>query len=153
MAGGEHGGRFLSEVASRRPNRLLVCGYFDDRAETCGPRSSACAWLGDSHRLIDYVREEKVDEIVIALPWSADQRILEILRRFRHLPVPIRLAPELIMLSATDVRAAAEDASTRRIRDRPVSEWNLLVKSLFDRICRASASAPGDADAGQSWPA
>jgi Undecaprenyl-phosphate glucose phosphotransferase len=132
--GGDHASRFLSEVASRRPGEMLVCGYFDDRSVSSRATIFGVRWLGDSHRLADYVREEKVDEIVIALPWSADQRILEILRRLRHLPVPIRLAPEMIAFSAAGVRVAAEDAATLTMRDRPVSEWNLLVKSLFDRI-------------------
>ncbi len=63
------------------------------------PRSLGVQGWAESHRLADYAREEKVDEIVVALPWSADKRILEILRRLRHLPVPIRLAPEMIAFS------------------------------------------------------
>ncbi len=132
--GGDHASRFISEVASRRRGEMLVCGYFDDRSKSSRETIFGVLWLGDSHRLADYVREEKVDEIVIALPWSADQRILEILRRLRHLPVPIRLAPEMIAFSAAGVRVQAEDAAILTMRDRPVSEWNLLVKSLFDRI-------------------
>lgn len=132
--GGEHGARFLDEVASRRPGDMFVCGYFDDRVESSVAAILGVPWLGDSHRLVDYVRNEKVDEVVIALPWSADQRILEILRRFRHLPVPIRLAPELIAFTAPHAPLAAGDGATLTIRDRPVSEWDMLVKSLFDRI-------------------
>ena len=140
--GGEHGERFLGEVASRRPGDMYVCGYFDDRVEAPLGAILGVPWLGDSHRLVDYVRNEKVDEVVIALPWSADQRILEILRRFRHLPVPIRLAPELIAFSAADAPLAAGDGATLTIRDRPVSEWDMLVKSLFDRIFAAALLVP-----------
>jgi Undecaprenyl-phosphate glucose phosphotransferase len=131
--GGEHGARFITEVAARLPRRLFVRGFFDDRADSMRAGIAGVPWLGDSHHLSEFVRTEHVDEIVIALPWSAEQRILEILRRFRHLPVPVRLAPDLIALSTAE---AAQEAAfaTLIIRDRPVSEWGLLVKDLFDRV-------------------
>ena len=132
--GGEHGCRFISDAAARWPDRLLICGYFDDRADILDGSIAGAACLGNSEQLIDYVRREPIDEIVIALPWSADQRILELLRRFRHLPIPVRLAPDLIMLSAMELPPHMDSFYTLAIRQRPLSEWNLLLKSLFDRI-------------------
>jgi polysaccharide biosynthesis protein PslA len=132
--GGEHGGRFIIDATARWPNRLFVRGYFDDRAEILPGAIAGVPCLGNSEQLIHYVRSEPIDEIVIALPWSADQRILEMQRRFRHLPVPIRLAPDLIMLSAMELPPHMDSFYTLAIRERPLSEWNLLVKSLFDRV-------------------
>jgi Undecaprenyl-phosphate glucose phosphotransferase len=132
--GGEHGGRFIIDAAARWPNRLFIRGYFDDRTEILRGSIAGVACLGNSEQLIDYVRREPIDEIVIALPWSADLRILELLRRFRHLPVPVRLAPDLIMLSAMELPPQMDSFYTLAIRERPLSEWNLLVKSLFDRV-------------------
>jgi lipopolysaccharide/colanic/teichoic acid biosynthesis glycosyltransferase len=59
---------------------------------------------------------------------------MEILRRFRHLPVPIRLAPDLKMLNIVEKRQQVESFCSLTVRDQPVSEWNLIVKSLFDRM-------------------
>ena len=132
--GGEHGARFITEVAARWPGRLIVRGYFDDRAETLLGSIAGVPWLGDSQKLVEHVRSEQIDEIVIALPWSADQRILEILRRFRHLPVPIRLAPELIAFSTADGQPGTDRLATFTIREQPVSEWNMIVKNMFDRV-------------------
>ncbi|SRR5579885_765115 len=134
FGGGEHGSRFINDVALRSPNRLFVRGYFDDRAENMTGSIGGVPCLGDSHRLIEFVRGEPIDEIVIALPWSADRRILEMLRRFRHLPVPIRLAPELIVHSAAELHTEADSLYTLTIRDRPLSELDLLIKSIFDRL-------------------
>jgi Undecaprenyl-phosphate glucose phosphotransferase len=132
--GGEHGARFIINAMSHWSDRLIIPGYFDDRAKRlCGP-IAGIPRLGSSEKLIDYVRREPIDEIVIALPWSADQRILEILRRFRHLPIPIRLAPDLIMFSAAELHPKMDSFYTLAIRERPLSEWDLLVKSLFDRL-------------------
>jgi Undecaprenyl-phosphate glucose phosphotransferase len=132
--GGEHVARFISDASARWPTRLLVCGYFDDRTETSREAIGGVPCLGGSRQLVDHVRSERIDEIVIALPWTADQHIMEILRRFRHLPVPIRLAPDLMMLNILEKRQQVESFCSLTIRDQPVSEWNLIVKSLFDRM-------------------
>jgi polysaccharide biosynthesis protein PslA len=132
--GGEHGARFIIDAISRWQNRLIIPGYFDDRIKRLRGPIAGVPRLGSSEQLIDYVRSQPIDEIIIALPWSADQRILEILRRFRHLPVPIRLAPDLIMLGAAELHPKMDSFYTLAIRERPLSEWDLLVKSLFDRV-------------------
>jgi FlaA1/EpsC-like NDP-sugar epimerase len=72
--GGEHGDRFIIDAAARWQNRLFVRGYFDDPAELLRGAIAGVPCLGNSEQLIDYVRSEPIDEIVIALPWSADQR-------------------------------------------------------------------------------
>jgi polysaccharide biosynthesis protein PslA len=135
--GGEHGARFIVDASARWPTRLLVCGYFDDRAEISREEIGGVPCLGGSRELIDHVRSERIDEIVITLPWSADQHIMEILRRCRHLPVPIRLAPDLKMLNIVEKRQQVESFCSLTVRDQPVSEWNLIVKSLFDRMLAA----------------
>ena len=154
--GGEHGSRFIIEAPRGTLGEMLSSAAISTTAaETLrGHDRSASRWLGNSQQLIDYVREEKIDEIVIALPWSADQRILEILRRLRHLPVPIRLAPDMICLQHHWRCAPIADrrCHARLFAIGRVSEWNLLVKSLFDRICRLGLAAPADADAGQWSP-
>jgi hypothetical protein len=70
----------------------------------------------------------------LLLSWSADQRILEILSRFRHQTIPVHLAPEVITFSAPEGCLEADDTATLTTRDRPIPEWDLLVKSFFDRI-------------------
>jgi polysaccharide biosynthesis protein PslA len=132
--GGEHGARFIIDAMARWPNRLIIPGYFDDRTKRLRGPIAGIPRLGSSEELVDYVRSERIDEIIIALPWSADRRILEILRRLRHLPVPVRLAPDLIMLSAAELHPKMDSFYTLAIRERPLSEWDLLVKSLFDRV-------------------
>jgi Undecaprenyl-phosphate glucose phosphotransferase len=132
--GGEHGARFIADATARWPTRLLVRGYFDDREADSRVALAGVPCLGSSSELVNYVRSERIDEIVIALPWSADQHIMEILRRFRHLPVPIRLAPDLMMLNIAKRQPKVESFYTLTIRDQPVSEWHLFVKGQFDRL-------------------
>jgi Undecaprenyl-phosphate glucose phosphotransferase len=132
--GGEHGARFIADAAARWPTRLLVRAYFDDGPERVRGEIAGVPCLGDGSELIEYVRRECVDEVVIALPWSDNRLIMRTIRRFRHLPVPIRLAPNLMMLEVAERQPHVESLYTLTLRDRPVSEWHLFVKSQFDRI-------------------
>lgn len=135
---GEHGARFISDAVDRWNDRVSVQGYFDDRMDGRRNAIAGVPFLGDADRLARYACETGVEEIVIALPWSADERILAILAKFRHLPVPVRLAPELIALRThgAGLTIGAAD-SIPMIRDRPISEWDLFVKEAFDRAMAA----------------
>jgi Undecaprenyl-phosphate glucose phosphotransferase len=138
FGGGEHGARFIAEAAARWRERICVDAYFDDRLESARGSVSGVPCLGGTEQLVRYVGSERVDEIVIALPWSADQQILSLLAKFRHLSVPIRLAPELIALRVSGGSAAMSGMDAIPIiRDQPISEWGLFVKDTFDRVMAA----------------
>jgi polysaccharide biosynthesis protein PslA len=131
---GAHGARFITDAVTRWPTRVAVRGYFDDEMQGRQDTISGIPYLGDSRQLVEFVRRESINEIVIALPWSAEKRIAEVLRRLRHLAVPIRLAPEVLMARGTARGQGMGSFYSLTISDSPVSEWNLFVKSQFDRF-------------------
>jgi Undecaprenyl-phosphate glucose phosphotransferase len=138
FGGGEHGARFIGEAVRRESSHTSVRAYFDDRLGVTRAPIAGVPCGGNAEQLIEYVRDERVDEVIIALPWSADERILGILGLLRHLSVPVRLAPETIVFRTRDYagrKGVAE--STPIIRDQPISEWGMLLKELFDRALAA----------------
>jgi polysaccharide biosynthesis protein PslA len=135
--GGEHGARFIGETIQRGADDVAVRAYFDDRQGAGRRPIAGVPCLGNSERLIEYVRRQKIDEIVIALPWSADERIIGILSRLRHLPVPVRLSPEIIVLRTHGLHRPLRPAEAPIIRNRPISEWDLFLKDVFDRAVAA----------------
>src|SRR5260370_947757 len=96
VGGGELGARLIT--ALRRPDEeaINIIGVFDDREDRVGPRIAGAAKIGNIDDLITYSRHNRVDEIIVALPWAAEHRVTEILRRLRMLPIDISLAPDLI---------------------------------------------------------
>jgi len=142
---GDHGARFIGKAVQSWGDHLSVRGYFSDRTEDSAAFGrgtiSGIPFRGDVDQLLHFVRNEPVDEIVIALPWSADERILSVLSRLRHLPIPVRLAPEMIALRSPSGAALAGGALDFMpvIRDRPISLWDQLVKDGFDRSMAALA--------------
>lgn len=116
-------------------DHFSVKGYFDERQKATSGLLGGVPSLGGLDELADYVREEGIDEVVIALPWSAEARIMGVVERLGHLPVPIRLAPEP-MLWRSGLGRMGQDllAVMPVLRDKPISDWDLFVKSLFDRF-------------------
>nr|NIS41069.1 hypothetical protein [Desulfuromonadales bacterium] len=52
--------------------------------------------LGTVDDLITFARGHNIDQIIVALPWSAEGRILEILQKLKVLPVDVRLSPDMV---------------------------------------------------------
>jgi Undecaprenyl-phosphate glucose phosphotransferase len=134
---GEHGARFIGEAAKLGSEKIAVRAFFADQFDSARGAVAGVPCRGDIEQLIRFVRSEQVDEIVIALPWSGDERILAVLARLRHLPIPVRLAPESIALRAHGGMSLGRTDTMPIIRDRPISEWDQLVKDGFDRSVAA----------------
>ncbi len=136
--GGTHGRRFIEALARHPINYLRVEAFFDDRERGVPSHIASVSYAGSSDELITFVQRQQIDEVFIALPWSADNRILDILRKFRHLPVPIRLAPDSTIVRAQsggnpDIAVPLAPI----IRQPPLSPWGLFVKGLADRFVSA----------------
>ncbi len=138
--GGPHGQRFI-EAVIRQPNaQLKIAAFFDERATAVPDTIANVSFGGGADELISYVQQHAIDEIFVALPWSADSRILDILRKFRPLPASVRLAPESALLHPALVGYEAEGAALAPIvRRTPLSPWGQFLKSILDRVVAAAA--------------
>jgi Undecaprenyl-phosphate glucose phosphotransferase len=81
------------------------------------------ALKGRMREIVRYVRETKVDEVIVAIPWGLSDLISEVENELRVLPVPVKLVP---------------DAVTGRVLDRPLFE---LGPTKAVQIQRAPLSA------------
>ncbi len=138
--GGPHGQRFI-EALTRQANPLLkVEAFFDERATSVGNEIGDIPFSGGADELIAYVQRNAIDEIFVALPWSADRRILDILRKFRPLPASVRLAPESALLHPALIgRETVGAVLAPVIRNTPLSPWGQFLKSMLDRVVAGAA--------------
>jgi hypothetical protein len=97
--------------------------------------------LGGIDELLDFARRHPVDQVIVALPWDAEDRVLACLRRLRPLPVDVRLCPDLIgfHLSHRGVTHLA-GIPLLNVFDRPAAGLGLLAKAVEDRVWRRSSS-------------
>src|SRR6185295_18249671 len=118
-----------------------LVGVFDDRADDRRTSSSVAALVrGDTAALISLYKNAPFDTILIALPHSAEERIVYLMRRLRQLPVDIVMAPDLASFCAPD-QSQSELAGLKLLNmsRRPIREPQRILKGAIDRVLAGSA--------------
>jgi len=123
LGGGDQGKQFLSHVAKSKLNFASIVGVFDDRLERVGPVVEGHQVMGNVSDLIEFARTHRVDDVVVALPWSASERLRSIVNRLRELPVNDYLSSDLVECSFVCREAPGhfEQAPMVEILDTPTS--------------------------------
>ena len=137
------GGRELEAVLERlsRSSRaeVDVCGYFDDRGnERDKTHTFGVPRLGDIDDLIEFSRWFRIDTVVVAMPLVAENRLWAILKRLWVMPANIRISALSTRLRFNR-RAYSQLGEVPLLDtfDRPISEWDYVVKSVVDRVLAA----------------
>lgn len=138
---GEQGQRLARYIEGHDRLTIDLVGFFDDRgSERAGakPRSCGLPMCGGLEALIAMVRAGRVDQVIIALPWSAEQRLQEIVAALAITPVRIRLAPDLASFAfAQRPIMLLGDLPVMALFERPISGLDSLVKRIEDLILLA----------------
>jgi Undecaprenyl-phosphate glucose phosphotransferase len=90
---------------------------------------------GTLRDLIAFAQTDRLDEIIIALPLRAAERIGEIVDAIRLLPVDIRLGLDAVAGSfpITGIGTTAS-VPVVKVQERPLKHWNGVIKALEDRL-------------------
>ena len=76
--------------------------------------------------------------MIVALPWSAEQRILELLQQLRQVAVDVQLCPEAIGFRMVDRPVIhLGGVPMLAVFDRPLNGWNYVAKAIEDRVLAA----------------
>ena len=132
---GDQGRRLAARLRGTEGFDTEVIGFIDDRKRRIPDRIDDVPLLGDTDNLLELIDAHEVDQIMIALPWAAERRILDLIRRIAESPVQIRLAPDLYGLALNEA-SFSEVAGLRMLRvfDRPISGWSFAMKSIEDKL-------------------
>ena len=141
VGGGDAAARVIANLQSHEDAGISLIGYFDDRDDN---RSLAEAHgvykLGSIDDLIDFSRSTRVDCIIMTLPVTAEDRLLQILNRLWVLPVDIRLSAYGQKLRYRP-RAYSYIGTLPCLDmfDRPLGEWGPLLKATMDIVLASLA--------------
>ena len=96
--------------------------------------------LGGLDELLAFAEHRPVDLVVVALPWSAEARILDCLRRLRQVPADVLLCPDLVGLhlghrGVTNVGGLP----LLNVYDRPLTRRMRLLKAAEDYLLASLA--------------
>ena len=136
VGGGPSGEQLLAEIRKSNDSDLRIYGVFDDRNEERSPDVVAgYPKLGSVDDLVEFARHARVDLVIFTMPISAEQRLLEMLRKLWVLPLDIRLAAHTNKLRFRP-RSYSYIANipVLDVFDKPIADWDVVMKSAFDRI-------------------
>lgn len=138
VGAGPQAAHFVHHVRRHDP-AVHVVGVFDDRRTRVPSEVAGCPVLGGLDDLFAFVRTRPVDQVVITLPQHAASRRLACLEKLRHLPIDVRLSPDLPGLEFGP-KGIIEVAGLPLLRvfDRPLAGWPGLVKAFEDRLLAAA---------------
>jgi Undecaprenyl-phosphate glucose phosphotransferase len=136
VGGGATGESIIQELRRQKDSGVKIIGLFDDRGDE---RSSAdCAGerkLGVVDDLVEFGRRTRVDLVIFSLPISAENRILQMLKKLWVLPVDIRLAAHANKLRFRPRSYSyIGDVPVLDVFDRPIADWDVVMKWLFDKL-------------------
>ena len=142
---GELAQRLLDHLHDSCADTVEVVGIFDDRAR--GRILSADQrglMAGNGEDLIALSRHRDIDRVLVALPHAAADRVVQIVKKLRLMPVDISLAPDQAGFNLTS--KGDEDLSSlplMEVHGRPLSFGQVLLKSVVDRMLAALALVVG----------
>jgi len=131
----EQGEKFLQQIKLIKDPWLNIVGIFDDRQGRIGSTFHGYPVLGNLEDVLDYSRRNTVDDIIISLPWKADQRIKEIIEKLKELPVNVRLCPDLAGFLNLNVNySTIAEIPMLDVANKPLDGGSYILKMIVDKI-------------------
>ncbi len=136
VGGGEPAKFLVRQLEQQADNDIRICGIFDDRGSDRSPTIVAgYPKLGTFAELVEFARMARIDMLIIALPATAEQRILQLLRKLWVLPVDIRLAAHANRLRFRPRSYShVGEVPMFDIFDKPIRDWDSVAKRVFDIV-------------------
>jgi Undecaprenyl-phosphate glucose phosphotransferase len=133
---GEQTRRFLSKITHDEPCLTNLVGVFSASTPDSDRLASGVPILGDMEALLRAARDGCVDDIVVAMPWSADQKVIDTIEQLKELPVNVYLASDLVGFDLgfrPDIGSFGH-LPVFEVVQRPITGWGGALKRLMDFV-------------------
>jgi Undecaprenyl-phosphate glucose phosphotransferase len=135
VGAGPQGLRLADHLRRHGDVRINIIGFVDDRSSRLSPMALDQPFLGNVDELLHLIRENKVDQVFVALPWAAENRLRDIALEIATTPVLVHLAPDMAGFQFPD-RSFSLVAKIPMLNlfDRPISGADHVVKTAEDFV-------------------
>jgi Undecaprenyl-phosphate glucose phosphotransferase len=136
VGGGETADELISKLTTHARDSITIMGLFDDRDDDRSTDGvGGVAKLGNFDQLGPFCRDAGVDLVIVNVPVGAERRLLEIMKFVFPLPVEVRVsALQSNLRLAPRMYHEIGSVPMLSIMDRPLSDWDRVLKNLEDRI-------------------
>ncbi len=120
---------------------IKICGVFDDRAkDRSADPVERYRVLGTFEELEAFCRQARIDLIIVTLPASAEERILQLMKKLWVLPIDVRISAHQSKLRLRPrAYSYIGEIPFLAVFDKPLSDWGWAVKEVEDRVIAALA--------------
>lgn len=138
LGAGSEGQELLSHLLAKGDVRAQVCAFFDDRTTRVPQSYKGVSLAGNTQDLVAAIRQGKIDQVFVAIPWSAQERITDLVQELALTPAKILLAPESLCYAFPQRNfSSVAEIPMFRLFDRPLTGWSHLAKVIEDKCLAA----------------
>jgi Undecaprenyl-phosphate glucose phosphotransferase len=133
IGAGDLGRKVVDRLQLHKEYGFLVVGFLDDDPGRQQRDIQGVPVLGTTNELEKVITDERVDQVMIALPLEAHYRTVKLVRRAGQLLVDIKVVPDVLQYYV--MRAGIEDLDGLpliNLTQIPLQGWNQIVKRAFD---------------------
>jgi Undecaprenyl-phosphate glucose phosphotransferase len=136
VGGGSDAEHAISALQHSHDTGITLLGLFDDRQDQRSPgETRGLRKLGNIEDLIAFVRNTRVDTLIVTLPTTAEARVMQIVSRLWVLPVDIRLSAHGQKLRYRPrAYSYIGNLALLDLFDKPLGDWGPLLKAIEDRV-------------------
>jgi exopolysaccharide biosynthesis polyprenyl glycosylphosphotransferase len=136
VGAGETGRAILRNVLAQPGLGYRIEGFIDDDPST--GMIGRFPLLGGTNALRRVLKEHKIDEVIVTLPWHARERIMEIMNVSEAAGARVKIVPDLFQLSLSRVAVdAVGGIPLIGVKEVSISGGALAVKRAMDLIVTA----------------
>lgn len=130
--------RRVKEHLTDKSLGVHFAGVYDDRMGQDRIDNEGLTVNGKLEDLIKAAREDKIDQIIVALPQAADRRMADVARKLEQLPVSVHIvthiASDLVETTQAHAVSSLGPVGLMDVKAKPFSDWGPVVKKLEDYV-------------------
>jgi exopolysaccharide biosynthesis polyprenyl glycosylphosphotransferase len=140
VGAGQVGREIVEEFSRQQWPGVEVVGFLDDAPEQQHRLIRGIPVLGRLSQIVEFIRAKEVDEVLVALPANAHERIVNLITQVQDLPVRIRIAPDYFSLAFFGATVESLGGIPLiGLRDPAINEFQRFIKRLLDILLSAAA--------------
>jgi len=141
LGGGDRARNFLARFHRANPLLSSIAGVFTLDGESKGRTLLGHPVLGGLDDLMDLARRQKIDDIVVAMPWSSEPYMAEVIAALKELPVNVHLSTEIEAFDLIPDPSPGSSVACPMfaVAKRPITGPSLALKTAQDLVLASLA--------------
>ncbi len=128
--------KLIGELEIDLDSDVRIMGIFDDRGDQRVDRIVAgYPRLGGLGELVEFARKTRLDVVIVALPITAEKRLIQVTRSLSVLPAEVKIPARSTELRFTrNTYSHVGNVAMIDLFEKPIADWGTVAKWAFDKV-------------------